>query len=150
MQRPSALCGCFQLDPFDSLESHQCMHHLCVDGSQVCGCRLQTDLPSQPFISVALLNLALLCVSNLSLLCSLQDGVPNVCTVDNGLPCHMTECLIWFLTRSAETVPGLQFISVAAKSLATDVLFFPVSWHWMIWVVCLWNLGSAAQLVDPM
>ena len=32
-QRPT-LCGHFQLDPFDSLESHQCtIHQLCIDGS---------------------------------------------------------------------------------------------------------------------
>ena len=35
-------------------------------------------------ISVSLLNLALLCVSNLSLLHSFHVVVPNVCAVDSG------------------------------------------------------------------
>ena len=39
---------------------------------------------------------------------------------------------------------------MAAKNLATNVLFFPVSWHWMIWVVWFWNLVFAWELVDPM
>ena len=79
------------------------------------------------FIGVALSHLALLQISGLSLLQSLQAGVPNVCTVDGGLPCQRMEHLVWFLTGLAVTVPGLQFISVAAMNLATDVLFFPVS-----------------------
>ena len=76
------------------------------------------------FMSVALLNLALLHISNLCLLHGLQDGVPNVWTVDSGLPCHKMEHFVGFLTSLAVTVPGFQFISVAAKELATDVLFF--------------------------
>ena len=79
------------------------------------------------FVSVALLNLALLCVSNLSLLHNLQDGVPNVCAVDSGFPCHRMEHFVWFLTGLAVTVPGLQFISFASKNLAAEVLFCPVS-----------------------
>ena len=70
--------------------------------------------------------------------------------LDNGFPCQRMECLIWHLTSLADTVPGLQFIDVAEKNLATHVLFFPVSWHLIIWVVCCWNLVFAEQLVDPM
>ena len=99
---------------------------------------------------VSLLCLALLCVSNLSLLQSLQWGVPNVCTVDSGFPCHRMECSIWHLTSLADTVPGLKFIDVAAKNLAADVLFFPVVWHWIMLEVWCWNLVLALQLVDPM
>ena len=101
-------------------------------------------------ISVALLNLALLYISNLSLLHSLQEGVPNVWTVDSGFPCHRMEYLVWFLTSLADTVPGLQFIRVAAKNFATEVLLCPVSWHRTIWELCCWNLDFAVQLVDPM
>ena len=85
-------------------------------------------------ISVSLLYLALLCVSILSLLQSLQWGVPKVCTVDSGFPCHKMEYSIWFLTSLADTVPGLKFISVAVKNLAADVLFFQlcgIGWCWM-------------------
>ena len=101
-------------------------------------------------ISVSLLYLALLYISNLSLLHSLQWGVPNVWTVASGFPCHRMEYSIWDLTSVADTVPGLKFISAAAKNFAADVLLFPVSWHWMIWEVWFWNLVFAWLLVDPM
>ena len=77
-------------------------------------------------IRVSLLNLALLYISSLSLLHSLQVGVPNVCTTERGLPCHQIEYLRFDLTILALSTSGLKLINVAAMNLATDVDLLPV------------------------
>ena len=76
-------------------------------------------------IRVSLLNLALLYISILSLLHSLQVGVPNVCTAERGLPCHRIEYLRVDLTILALSASGLKLVSVAAMKLAIDVDLLP-------------------------
>ena len=76
-------------------------------------------------ISVSLLNLALLYISNLSLLHSLQVGVPSVCTTERGLPCHRMEYLMVDRTILVLSTSGLKLINVAAMNLATDVDLLP-------------------------